>query len=331
MIIENFFRDPVGTAVDGLKWGITAPASIAINILGHESSIIHTATGIFRDSSNDAAGELVNEVLHRSPDLIQPETLLETAKVLICGKISELVNVQPMNPLVNDIIKSSLKSFGTAVKLIPSNLLLETSKNILSAVLDAFIATVKKLPLIQDAVFSNDMNAATLGFIWSKGAEFAIWLVDVFECSKCYVSNTSKEWKVPPDNPHGIDNELNFSDLMNLHAIICQLQRLVLSLIFLLEKMGENLNNRENIGMTERTTLATDSNLGQIIHVQLKDVQVGPQGTIKDGKQPFKDEKWLFINGVAGEYHWTRLACEKLAKRFSRDITGILNRGDGIL
>jgi hypothetical protein len=83
--------------------------------------------------------------------------------------------------------------------------------------------------------------------------------------------------------------------------------------------------------MTERTTLATDSNLGQIAYVQLEDVQVGAHSTPNKGKQPFIDEKWLFINGIAGEYQWTRLACEELAKRYSRDITGVLNRGDGLL
>jgi hypothetical protein len=89
------------------------------------------------------------------------------------------------------------------------------------------------------------MNAVTLGFIGSNGADFAIWLVDIVECSKCYVSNTSKEWEIPPDNPQGEDNELNFSDPMNRHAVIRQLQRLTLSVIFLLKKMWENFNTHE--------------------------------------------------------------------------------------
>jgi hypothetical protein len=97
--------------------------------IGHRSKafcICPNAMDIFKESDNNVAVELANEVLHRSPDLIQPEMLLEAAKGLICRRISELINAQPVSPLINDIIKSSLELLGTAVKLVPSNLLLET-------------------------------------------------------------------------------------------------------------------------------------------------------------------------------------------------------------
>ena len=44
-----------------------------------------------------------------------------------------------------------------------------------------------------------------------------------------------------------------------------------------------------------------------------------------------KNEKWFFINGIATEPFWLHLACKKLAIWSSRDITGVYNRGDGIL
>jgi len=54
-------------------------------------------------------------------------------------------------------------------------------------------------------------------------------------------------------------------------------------------------------------------------------------GRSHEAKKKIEMERWLFINGVAGEYHWTRLGCEKLAKWFGRNVEGVMNRGDGIL
>ncbi|KAJ9657255.1 hypothetical protein H2201_008236 [Coniosporium apollinis] len=51
----------------------------------------------------------------------------------------------------------------------------------------------------------------------------------------------------------------------------------------------------------------------------------------EDEKPKVKTEKWFFVNGVATELYWLRLACKKLAKWSSREITGVYNRGDGIL
>ncbi|EWZ49098.1 hypothetical protein BFJ63_vAg12005 [Fusarium oxysporum f. sp. narcissi] len=42
-------------------------------------------------------------------------------------------------------------------------------------------------------------------------------------------------------------------------------------------------------------------------------------------------EKWLFVNGIGGEYFWLQLYCEKLRDTYQRDIQGIFNRSDGLL
>ncbi|KAJ9657330.1 hypothetical protein H2201_008234, partial [Coniosporium apollinis] len=399
--VVNFVRDPV----DGVKRGFTAPAKLYGDLICHESSIIDTATGIFKDADDNSRRGLVDEVLRRSPGLINPGTLLEAGKSLICGTISEQIKTRPVNSLINDVIQCSLELLGSAVDLVKPDLLLKTVENMSRAILRALITTVGELPFIKDAIFSNDINAATLGLIWSNGADLASFFVDLAECTKCYVSNTSRDGAAVPNNPHGEDNELDFSKAMNRHAAICQLQRLAQSIIFILKEMRKSVDMRkmddfELIGMTQATTLRSDVELGAIIAVPLEAVLgersgeqpvkqgvkravewAGKESENKAGKRPATEpevppvdhingpkggqpepstggqsdvprteqtdetpggqqpqdtrnvinEKWLFVNGVAGEYHWTRLACERLTKIYSRDTTGILNRGDGIL
>ncbi|KAL2171519.1 hypothetical protein VTG60DRAFT_2687 [Thermothelomyces hinnuleus] len=59
--------------------------------------------------------------------------------------------------------------------------------------------------------------------------------------------------------------------------------------------------------------------------------RLGP-GAQPSGEPPqVTREKWFFVNGIATELFWLHLACEKLAKRYSREVTGVFNRGDGIL
>jgi hypothetical protein len=78
--------------------------------------------------------------------------------------------------------------------------------------------------------------------------------------------------------------------------------------------------NLNNIDVTNETRLVGDVKLGETVTVTPpSETQGGPK------------EKWLFVNGIAGELSWLRLACEKLAERYSRGVTGIFNRGDGIL
>jgi hypothetical protein len=49
------------------------------------------------------------------------------------------------------------------------------------------------------------------------------------------------------------------------------------------------------------------------------------------GKPPWPKQHWLFVNGIGGEYHWLKLACQKLEARFGRKTVGVFNRGDRIL
>ncbi|KAJ6081416.1 hypothetical protein N7499_006290 [Penicillium canescens] len=228
---------------------------------------------------------------------------------------------RPADQLLKDIINCSLELAESAVDLVTPDLLLRIVKKITNAILGAFIGTVGSLPIIKDAVFSNDINAATLGLIWSNWAGLARFIVDLVECTKCYVPNDSCCGVAPSNESRVQANELDFSKPMNRHAAICQIQRLALSIIFILTEMTKRvdittMNESERIEMTQTTTLQSDA--------KSEPITVSDHGTKLE-------EKWLFVNGIAGEYHWTRLACQKLARQYSREITGIFNRGDGIL
>ncbi|KAH7111844.1 hypothetical protein B0J11DRAFT_598539 [Dendryphion nanum] len=177
------------------------------------------------------------------------------------------------------------------------------------------------LPLIQNVILSNNMNAATIGLIWSNGAELAKFLVDFVEPAKCYVRANPQDGTAIQDNTRNDFNELDFSKSKNRHAAISQLQRLLKSIIFILsETTSLGGSTLEDIGITNETGLASDVDLSTTITIKNPDTS-----------QKTREEKWFFVNGIGGELFWLRYACDKLAAKYGREITGIFNRGDSIL
>ncbi|GME32340.1 hypothetical protein TRIVIDRAFT_134060 [Neofusicoccum parvum] len=195
-----------------------------------------------------------------------------------------------------------------------------------SSIADAVISQAGYLSAIASGIASNDLNAATLGLIWRGRSALARFLVDLVECAKCYAPATSLDGRT--EGPHGRDNELDFTQAMCRHAVVCQVQRLAKSLIVILgNAMGKT--RFEDIDMTKETQLETDD-YGD---VQGKGVVIEDMLNL-DGNEPedsVKDEKWFFVNGIATELFWLHLACKKLAEHFKRDITGVFNRSEGIL
>ncbi|KAH7311456.1 hypothetical protein B0I35DRAFT_488804 [Stachybotrys elegans] len=272
----------MGRIGDLLRKSITGIAGGTVDIFGDASVIIKKATGILKRADDLSVGGLVEEVLQRvrrSPDLISPDTLLDT----------------------------------------------KLTRSILSAVIER----VGSLPAIQAGVFSNDINAATLILIRDRAAELATFLVDLIEAAKCYALANALEGEVEDNDPHGRYNEYNefdFTKPMNRHAAICQIQRLARSVIFILQKVAEPVK-LQDINMTPETKLRSD--YGTLSGGTITTKPAGGRSSGQDEMR--KDEKWFFVNGIAGEQYWLRLACNKLKATFSRDITGIFNRGDGIL
>lgn len=55
------------------------------------------------------------------------------------------------------------------------------------------------------------------------------------------------------------------------------------------------------------------------------------KGFAHPNQEPFVNEKWFFLNGVAVGEHWLQNALNRLALTFGRQITGIHNRTSGII
>lgn len=105
---------------------------------------------------------------------------------------------------------------------------------------------------------------------------------------------------------------------MNRHGMICQLQRLVKSLVSIFQASM-------TVQILADIDMATD-NAGERLTTPAEYNRAEPL-TVKAGP----NEHWLFINGIGVEYPWLRLACEKLEDKYGRKVVGIFNRGGGLL
>ncbi|KAI3478655.1 hypothetical protein L1887_59369 [Cichorium endivia] len=127
-------------------------------------------------------------------------------------------------------------------------------------------------------------------------------------------------------------NELDLTKPMNVHAVTSQVQRFLKSIIEIFR-----LNDQNEQDFRMNTTLDSDTHetAWTTTAFKRKDDPV---------QQP---ETWLFVNGIAGEFYWNRLAVSKIRDFFfDRDagststeeaqtratrLRGIYNRSDGIL
>ncbi|KAK2132133.1 hypothetical protein NOF04DRAFT_1211427 [Fusarium oxysporum II5] len=286
---------------------LTEVPTWCVETFGDQNKIVQSANEIIRNADDTPLAELVGEVLRRFPALIDTLSILPEIK-------------RPATKQVDEVIQGSLKLISSAADLVRPELLLETLVKVARTVLAAVLAKVGQVRIIQGGIFSNDINAATLGLVWSNVGELASFFVDLAECAKCYASASSLDGKDGRNSPHGQDNEFDVSQAMNRHAIICQVQRLAKSTIFILKRMAVPTRFID-IDMTRETTLKSDDHDSGTV------LEVRPSGW----QRVVTNEKWLFVNGIATELFWLHLACKKLAKWYSREITGVYNRGDGIL
>ncbi|GLB03954.1 hypothetical protein AtubIFM57258_009669 [Aspergillus tubingensis] len=315
----------LGDVLGGLGYAATSASTFVVDSIGHADSIIELATRIFQKASGHSVCGLIDAVLRRSQKLISPEILLETLTKLLV-RITEQINTEPVASLLQEATKCLFKLIKSMLDKIDPESLLNIVKELTTVTAKAIIAKVGALRIIHEGIISNDVTSATLGAIWNNGGDLARFLVDLIEPAKCYAPADY----IPADSPtgkakgspRGAYNELDASKHMNQHAVICQLQRLAKSLIFIVGGVGKtvSIDELEDIGITDATTLGSDvksvvSNI--TVENPAKDISV--------------NEKWLYVNGIGGELFWLHLACKKLARQYSREIRGVFNRGDGLL
>jgi hypothetical protein len=305
-------------AIDSFSWGVTLVPNAAVNLFGDATSVVYTAAELFRRAGDDARRKLIEEVISPLPNIIPLEASLEAGRSIIT-RISTSVD-RRVGELLGQVTDSILELAGHSLERATGRVLLEAVGKITAAILTATVNGFGQLPIIRNGVLSNGVNALTLQLVWDQRAELITFIVDIVECAKELV-NANGSGSVNASQQHY--NELDITKLMNRHGMICQLQRLVQSLVFIFQvPMNVDVENLADIDMTEITILESDS-------VPLTEhIEAAPS---TPSKPPILDEHWLFINGIGGEYHWLGLACKKLAETYGREVVGIFNRGDGLL
>lgn len=218
------------------------------------------------------------------------------------------------------VLETAQHIFTTRSPAVVRDFVLNISRHTLNA------ANIGQLHTIWTGIFRNQINKNTLSFIIHNRSELVEFLINLAEPGKLYATVTSRDGAPDLDNPHSTDNNYNELDLtvpMNRHAVICQLQRLGKSLSCILT-IGTQIDSLERLDMD--TSLRCDFQRdGQTTNTASLTLPEGPTETSNHG------EKWLFVNGIGGEFQWLRLYCKKLHNHFKRQITGVFNRGDGIL
>jgi hypothetical protein len=165
---------------------------------------------------------------------------------------------------------------------------------------------------------------------WWVAAHF---LVDLLEPTKRFASAESLDgdayYEAKTWNAY---NELDLSQAMNRHAVLCQIQRFFISILNVLRQKDLSVGQ-----FLMDTRLETDTTELVVTRMALKckDDKVGPA------------ESWIFVNGIGGEAYWNHLAVSKIQDFFfdadnpedhSEDATArrtviksVFNRSDGIL
>ncbi|KAJ0420680.1 hypothetical protein BJY00DRAFT_323709 [Aspergillus carlsbadensis] len=245
---------------------------------------------------------------------------------------------------VRNLIETVFERIKRSPDLIRPTLLLETAKSLTYSVLGGVFGAVGSVSSIQEAVLRNEMNATTLILIRDRAGELARFVLDCVEAAKCYyLANGRQRGQDDEHVLYSEFNELDFSVFKNQHAAICQIQRLALSIVYILQHLFKPVALGD-IDMSGQTKLQSDRGIG------LRETYSTGRGAQSNGEPDdtkdldkkklnptarahvdHNEEKWLFVNGIGGELFWLQLACDKLRAMFYREVTGVFNRGDGLL
>ncbi|KAH7112431.1 hypothetical protein EDB81DRAFT_670856 [Dactylonectria macrodidyma] len=249
-------------------------------------------------AKKEARGEFLSEATKHFLEAIdQPEanTILEAASQIYCKAAGDIVKGVVFEALRRTLVVMGQTDFEQAL-------------------------------LIWREIFTNEANTETLAFILDHKSDLALFLINLLEPAKLYDTALGSPMSQNSHASYRDYNELDLRKLMNRHAVICQLQRLAASLshILLMGKEGKSL---EQLVMNTELRSDLDHNGDSLIPATL--TVTAPAGSL--GGSTNHGEKWLFVNGIGGEYFWLQLYCEKLRDTYQRDIQGVFNRSDGIL
>lgn len=200
-------------------------------------------------------------------------------------------------------------------------------------ILGAMLGYLGPIHVIWNQILDNPATKELLAEYRNKWWVPAYFFLDILEPLKRFVRAESPDGTPIPGAEQWNDyNELDLTKTMNVHAVTSQVQRFLKSIIEIFR-----LNDQNEQDFRMNTTLDSDTHetAWTTTAFKRKDDPV---------QQP---ETWLFVNGIAGEFYWNRLAVSKIRDFFfDRDagststeeaqtratrLRGIYNRSDGIL
>ncbi|KFA68031.1 hypothetical protein S40285_09329 [Stachybotrys chlorohalonatus IBT 40285] len=183
--------------------------------------------------------------------------------------------------------------------------------------IEAMTKSLGGAAIILRGIFTNGVNPGTLDFILKTPKDLFTFLYDLARPSTVYNDG------FPNGNPY---NELDLRRPENVNAVICQVQRVALTITAILKLPREHVPpsglGSLNINISLQSDFDKDGNPPPPTYISRL-----PEGTESSAPK----EKWLFINGIANEFIWFQRSCDKIRDTFAREVKGVYNRSDGIL
>ncbi|KAL4885951.1 hypothetical protein BJY04DRAFT_214144 [Aspergillus karnatakaensis] len=175
-----------------------------------------------------------------------------------------------------------------------------------------------RAPAIYEEVFKDSPNWDAMKYIIDERSQLAEFLIDLIEPAKEFAASTSPDGAPKGSNNRELNeyNELNLHKPMNRYAVICQVQRLVKSIVIIFDSRQKEASLDK---LEMNTKLELDNTGGSV------------KSDVEDANFRKDKEKWFFVNGVGGEPFWVKSACNRISETFKREVTGIFNRSEGLL
>ncbi|KAL3486946.1 hypothetical protein BJX62DRAFT_241525 [Aspergillus germanicus] len=331
--------------IAGLAAGIAAHASgIVLKTEGaaaeHATRIVTDAAKVAEEAANVPTQGDNDDISHNvrvAAEISKKTTVLEDG----AAKVAEEVGTQfedPLHKIDGDIqqIKKEAASIaaesaaGLLAKLagdvgqstllgaLPLGLFGKDIVNrIFAEVFKLLVDPNVALKTAGDMFKSAEDQADALRYIIKERSQLAEFLIDLIEPAREFAVSTSSDGTPRGSNARELNeyNELNLHKPMNRYAVICQLQRLVKSIVILFDNRKEEGNS----GKLEMNTTLDADTAGYIVKSDAEGAE------FQKGK-----EEWFFVNGISREPFWVKAVCNRIAEVFQREVTGILNRSEGL-
>jgi len=253
---------------------------------------------------------------------------------LVPGFFGEVI--KPMSRAASGTLDSDYGNLATlrnSFQRITQKAILVLVTAILKISVGAMIGYLGPVDSIWKTIIDNPVSQELFEVLEKNWWVAARFFVDLLEPAKRFASAGSLDgdpsYEAKTWNAH---NELDLSQAMNRHAVLCQVQRFLISILNVLRQKDLSVGQ-----FLMDTRLETDTTGLVVTRMVLKrqDDKVRPA------------DSWIFVNGIGGEAYWNHLAVSKIQDFFfdvdnpddhSEDasarrtvIKSVFSRSDGIL